>query len=135
MNVQIGSAPDSWGVWFPEDDKQVPFDRFLDEIAEAGYEYTELGPYGYLPTDVGKLKDELQKRNLKVSGTFVMAHLEDPTCAAEIERQLHGAAKLVVGLHSPGEGRIVGDNHQSHPHLGIKLHKQISHHPGGFLVE
>ncbi len=97
MDIKIGSAPDSWGVWFPKDDKQIPPGRFLDEISEAGYEYTELGPYGYLPTDLGKLNDELQKRNLKVSGTFVMSHLEDPACVAEIERQLHGAAKLVVG--------------------------------------
>ena len=58
MDIKIGSAPDSWGVWFPEDDKQIPPGRFLDEIAEAGYEYTELGPYGYLPTDLGKLNDE-----------------------------------------------------------------------------
>ena len=51
MNVRIGSAPDSWGVWFPSDPKQTPWERCLDEIAEAGYEWTELGPYGYMPTD------------------------------------------------------------------------------------
>ncbi len=53
MNIQIGSAPDSWGVWFPSDPKQTPWQRFLDEIVAAGYEWTELGPYGYLPTDLG----------------------------------------------------------------------------------
>ena len=59
MNIQIGSAPDSWGVWFPSDPKQTPWQRFLDEIAEAGYEWTELGPYGYLPTDLPTLRAEL----------------------------------------------------------------------------
>ena len=42
--MTLGSAPDSWGVWFPDDPKQMPWQRFLDEIAEAGYEWTELGP-------------------------------------------------------------------------------------------
>ncbi|MGH1553457.1 hypothetical protein ACRAWF_20300 [Streptomyces sp. L7] len=41
----------SWGIWFPEVEHQVPYTRFLDELAEAGYQWLELGPYGYLPTD------------------------------------------------------------------------------------
>jgi inosose dehydratase len=36
MNIQIGSAPDSWGVWFPDDPKQTPWQRFLDEVVSAG---------------------------------------------------------------------------------------------------
>ena len=59
MNVTIGSAPDNWGVWFPSDPLQIPWQRFLDETAEAGFEWTELGPYGYLPTDVPTLRAEL----------------------------------------------------------------------------
>ena len=53
--IRVGSAPDSWGVWFPDDPQQVPWQRFLDEVAEAGYSWIELGPYGYLPTDPAKL--------------------------------------------------------------------------------
>ena len=34
--IRIGSAPDSWGVWFPDDPRQVPWQRFLDEVADAG---------------------------------------------------------------------------------------------------
>ncbi|MBI4025041.1 MAG: TIM barrel protein [Verrucomicrobia bacterium] len=52
MNIKVGSAPDAWGVWFPNHPKQTPWQRFLDEVAEAGYEWIELGPYGYLPTDL-----------------------------------------------------------------------------------
>jgi sugar phosphate isomerase/epimerase len=52
---RVGSAPDSWGVWFPDDPRQTPWTRFLDEIARAGYEWLELGPYGYLQTVSGKL--------------------------------------------------------------------------------
>ncbi|MFF8905165.1 sugar phosphate isomerase/epimerase family protein [Streptomyces olivaceoviridis] len=69
--IRVGSAPDSWGVWFPDDPQQVPWERFLDEVAEAGYDWIELGPYGYLPTDPARLTDEVAKRNLKVSAGTV----------------------------------------------------------------
>lgn len=67
----IGTAPDSWGVWFPEDEKQTPWQRFLDEVAEAGYKWIELGPYGYLPTDPQTLARELKERDLQISAGTV----------------------------------------------------------------
>ncbi|MEV8157549.1 sugar phosphate isomerase/epimerase family protein [Kocuria salsicia] len=67
----IGTAPDSWGVWFPEDEKQTPWQRFLDEVVEAGYSWIELGPYGYLPTDPETLARELKARDLKISAGTV----------------------------------------------------------------
>jgi inosose dehydratase len=69
--LRIGTAPDSWGVWFPDDPKQVPWQRFLDEVVEAGYTWIELGPYGYLPTDPHQLEDELGSRGLRLSGGTV----------------------------------------------------------------
>lgn len=91
MQLTIGSAPDSWGVWFPSDPRQIPWHRFLDEIAEAGYEWTELGPFGYLPTDPKTLRAEMDKRGLKVTGSFVMADLANPDESwPDIERQLRG---------------------------------------------
>jgi inosose dehydratase len=98
MNVKIGSAPDSWGVWFPSDPQQTPWHRFLDEIAEAGYEWTELGPYGYLPADLPTLRAELERRGLKVTSTCVMRHLEDPAAWPEIEREVLGAGELLAAL-------------------------------------
>lgn len=66
--LRLGSCPDSWGVWFAEDPLQTPWSRFLDELAGAGYEWLELGPYGYLPTDPQQLQDEVGRRGLKVAG-------------------------------------------------------------------
>ena len=70
-SIRIGTAPDSWGVWFPDDPNQVPWQRFLDEVVEAGYTWIELGPYGYLPTDPNQLQDELGSRGLKLSAGTV----------------------------------------------------------------
>ena len=98
MNVKIGSAPDNWGTWFADDPKQTPWHRFLDEMVEAEYEWTELGPYGYLPTDLPTLRSELDKRGMKVSGTFAMDHLEDPESWPTLERQLLGAGESLAFL-------------------------------------
>lgn len=69
--IRIGTAPDSWGVWLPDHPGQVPWERFLDEAAAAGYTWIELGPYGFLPTDPSRLRDELDKRGLKLSAGTV----------------------------------------------------------------
>lgn len=67
----IGTAPDSWGVWFAEDPAQTPWQRFLDEVTQAGYRWIELGPYGYLPADPQILAQELKARDLQVSAGTV----------------------------------------------------------------
>jgi inosose dehydratase len=73
--LQLGIAPDSWGVWFPEDPHQVTWRQYLDEIARAGYVWTELGPQGFLPQDSAQLRDELDSRGLRVCGGTVFAGL------------------------------------------------------------
>ncbi|MFF8843032.1 sugar phosphate isomerase/epimerase family protein [Streptomyces sp. NPDC015127] len=73
--IRVGSAPDSWGVWFPDDPQQVPWQQFLDEVARAGYEWIELGPYGYLPSDPVRLTEETARRGLKVSAGTVFTGL------------------------------------------------------------
>ena len=98
MNIRIGSAPDSWGVWFPDDPKQTPWQRFMDEVTEAGYEWIELGPYGYLPTDRTVLKAELDQRDLKVTAGFAMGNLEDPALWPALEAQVTGAGDLLTKL-------------------------------------
>jgi inosose dehydratase len=98
MNIIVGNAPDNWGVWFPSDPKQISWERYLDETVEAGYEWTELGPYGYLPMDLKTLRAELDKRGLQISGTFAMAPLEDPDSWPELERQVLGAGQSLTFL-------------------------------------
>jgi inosose dehydratase len=73
--LRLGTAPDSWGVWFAADPRQVTWDVYLDEIAAVGYVYTELGPQGFLPQDPEQLKDELAERGLTVCGGTVFAGL------------------------------------------------------------
>lgn len=98
LNIKLGSAPASWGIEFPSDPKQIPWSRFLDEVAEAGYEWTELGEYGYLPTEVTTLRRELGRRNLKLASGLIMPVLEDPNGWPVIEKAVLEVGELLVGL-------------------------------------
>ena len=100
----LGSCPDSWGVWFADDPRQTPWDRFLDELAGVGYEWLELGPYGYLPTDPARLRDELDRRNLKVAGGTMHGHsglhrAEDFPAIEEATRKVAELTRAVGAEH------------------------------------
>src|SRR5262245_45915017 len=75
-SMLVGNAPVSWGVYEAGVATNPPFARILDAIAEAGYEGTELGPYGYLPHEPDALRAELSKRKLKLGSSFVGVPLE-----------------------------------------------------------
>ncbi|MFF4409379.1 sugar phosphate isomerase/epimerase family protein [Streptomyces sp. NPDC001404] len=97
--IRVGSAPDSWGVWFADDPVQTPWRRFLDEVAEAGYEWIELGPYGYLPTDPGRLREEVARRGLNVSaGTVFTALHQGPAVWEETWEQVARVAALTRAM-------------------------------------
>ncbi len=97
--LRLGTAPDSWGVWFPSDSRQLPWRQFLDEAAQSGYAWIELGPYGYLPTDPGQLRDELARRDLALSGGAVMAGLHRGRAAlAEAITACREEARLLTAL-------------------------------------
>jgi inosose dehydratase len=57
---------------------QQAYGEVLDEMAEAGYEGTELGPYGYLPTEPERLTAELSLRGLSLVSAFVPIPLGRP---------------------------------------------------------
>ncbi len=99
MNIKVGICPDSWGVWFPYDAKQMPWQRCLDEMAETGYHWIELGPYGYLPTDPAVLRPELEKRGLIAVGQAIDEFaLEDPSQWHEMERTISASGELLAAL-------------------------------------
>jgi inosose dehydratase len=76
MSIRIASAPVSWGIFeFEGIEPRYPWSQVLDEIRDSGYSGTELGPYGYLPTEPEKLRDELSARGLRLLSAFVPVDL------------------------------------------------------------
>jgi inosose dehydratase len=96
--ITIGTAPDSWGVWFPSDPEQLPAGQFLKEVVEAGYGYIELGPYGYLPSDPAQLQDLLDEHGLKVLAGTVFSHLHQADSWEYTWKQVTDVAALTQAV-------------------------------------
>jgi inosose dehydratase len=73
----------------------------LDEMVVAGYTGTELGPYGFFPTDPTVLKPQLDKRNLKLLGSFVPVVLSDPASAGIAVEHIRKVGDLLSTLKAP----------------------------------
>jgi inosose dehydratase len=82
--IRVANAPCSWGIL--EFDRSTPaasYAQVLDEIQQTGYGGTELGDWGFMPTDPGRLRDEMAARGLALIGGFVPVPLAQPETHAE----------------------------------------------------
>ncbi|HBO76293.1 MAG TPA: xylose isomerase, partial [Marinilabiliales bacterium] len=76
--IKIANAPCSWGVLeFDLQGEAAGFQQVLNEMKETGYEGTELGDWGFMPTNANELKKELQQRDFQLLGAFVPVFLKD----------------------------------------------------------
>jgi inosose dehydratase len=98
----FASAPDSWGVLdYPGPSWNQSYEKMLDEMVAAGYTGSELGPYGFFPTDPKVLKPQLDKRKLKLLGSFVPVVLSDPASAGIAVEQIRKVGNLLAALKAP----------------------------------
>ncbi len=121
QKIWVANAPCSWGVLeFDETVGRAPYspEQVLDEIAETGYQGTELGPWGFLPTEPAPLKEALERRGLAIAGAFVPVALANPDAH---EPGLHEAlkvAKLLAGAASedaPAPLLVLSDDNGKDP--------------------
>ena len=102
QSIKVANAPCSWGVLeFELEGEKKGFEQVLDEMKEAGYSGTELGDWGFMPTDPEALRDELQQRQLDLLGAFVPVAMLQPEAQAEgIERALRTAGLMHAAGYS-----------------------------------
>ena len=120
--IRIANAPVSWGALEFEGFSQKPltYDVVLDEIAETGYAGTELGDWGFMPTEPAMLREELERRGLKMLGAFVPVPLRDPDAlTGGIEHALR-VARLLAAVVGDGDRRngpfvVVADDNATDP--------------------
>ncbi len=97
--VQFACAPVSWGV---QDDPgpawEQPYERILDEILSAGYTGTELGPYGYFPTDPNILGESLNRRKMAMLSSFVPVPIADPLAKEKVIEHVCRVGALLSAL-------------------------------------
>ena len=98
----FASAPDSWGVLdYPGPSWEQSYEKMVDEMMEAGYSGTELGPFGFFPTDPEILGPQLAKRELSLLGSFVPVKMADPSASKEVIERIRKVGKLLATLKAP----------------------------------
>jgi inosose dehydratase len=77
--IRVGNAPCSWGILeFEGAAPDTSPMRMLEEMSAAGYAGTELGDWGFLPTDPAALSLAVSQHGLNLIGAFVPVRLADP---------------------------------------------------------
>jgi len=116
--LMVGNAPCSWGTLEFDEAKgeQIQFGCMLDELVEAGYTGTELGDWGYMPTDPAALRAELDQRGLVMLGAFVPVALKHPSAhAAGIANAVKTARLLAAVAATPAPYLVLADDNGSVP--------------------
>src|SRR5689334_17420320 len=105
--IQIANAPCSWGALEFEglSGEQIGYAQMLDELRATGYTGTELGDWGFMPTEVPELQQELGRRSLTMVGAFVPVALKDPAAHAEGAAVAVKTARLLRAVAAGQPGR------------------------------
>ena len=117
LNLQIANAPCSWGVLEFEEQSAAGYDynRVLDEMRAAGYDGTELGDWGFMPTDPQALRDALAARSLSLLGAFVPVRLADPTARETGQQAAIRTASLLENAGFPEAFIVLADDIAASP--------------------
>ena len=115
--LRLANAPCSWGVLEFEEQSAAGFawPQVLDEMQAAGYDGTELGDWGFMPTDPAALADALGARGLSLLGAFVPVRLADPAAVADGEAAAIRTARLLAGAGFPDAFVVLADDIAASP--------------------
>lgn len=109
--IKIANAPCSWGVLeFDLDGQAAGFKQVLDEMVETRYAGTELGDWGFMPTDPAELKREIHSRGLALLGAFVPVMLKDRAAHAGGVDAAVRTARLLAATEGKAPFIILADD-------------------------
>jgi inosose dehydratase len=114
--IKIANAPCSWGVLeFDLEGEAAGYEQVLDEIRETGYSGTELGDWGFMPTNPFLLKKEISTRNLELLGAFVPVALSDPSSHEKGAEVAVKTAKLMMNAGYSDAFIVLSDDNGKDP--------------------
>ena len=98
--IKVANAPCSWGTLEFEgmQGERIAYTQMLNELVETGYTATELGDWGFMPTNPAVLKDELEQRNLVMLGAYHGVAFKYPEKHAEGEEKALKIARLLAAV-------------------------------------
>lgn len=115
--IRIGNAPCSWGSLEFEgmQGKGFGYKQMLDELVETGYVGTELGDWGFMPTDPAALRAELKSRGVTMVGAFVPVAMKDESAHAPGAKDAVKIASLLAAVAAPDYSPfiVLADNNGS----------------------
>jgi inosose dehydratase len=115
--IQIANAPCSWGALEFEgmQGEQIAYGQMLDELRATGYTGTELGDWGFMPTDPAALAGELQRRGLAMVGAFVPVALRNPAAHAPGAAAAVKVARLLQAVSRSPPTLVLADDNGTDP--------------------
>ena len=113
--IRVGNAPVSWGVIENVEGERGGYARVLDEMHETGFAGTELGDWGFMPTDPTVLRQELAARNLKLLASWVSVYLHDAGHHAASEADAVRTARLLAEVGGPDNLIVLGNDPYGDP--------------------
>jgi inosose dehydratase len=114
--VLIANAPCSWGVIEGIEGDRDGYRRVIDEMAETGYAGTELGDWGFMPTDPEELRAELDSRGLALVGSWVSVNLENPDCHAQSAADAVRTGRQLARVGGDRAVVVLGNDPYGNPH-------------------
>ncbi len=96
MAIRVANAPCSWGVLEFGFGTSYTYTQVLTEMRETGYAGTELGDWGFLPTEPRRLRQVLEEHGLALVGAFVPVAFVRPEAHEEGMAQALKVARLMV---------------------------------------
>lgn len=113
--IQIANAPCSWGVIENVSGDRGGYARVLDEIQATGYVGTELGDWGFMPTEPESLRAELAARKLQLLGSWISVHLHDADRHAQSEAEAVRTARLLAEVGGDKNLIVLGNDPYGDP--------------------
>ena len=113
--IRVANAPCSWGVIENVGGEREGYAWVLDEMHETGYQGTELGDWGFMPSDPDMLRQELKARDLNLLASWVSVYLHDPSRLAESEAAAVRTARLLTQVGGPNALIVLGNDPYTDP--------------------
>ncbi len=116
--IKVGNAPCSWGTLEFEglDANPIQYPQMLDELVDTGYTATELGDWGFMPTEPNALRKEIADRKLAMLGAYVQVAFKYPEAHEPGKQEVLKIARLLRDSTPDGKPYLIlADNNAEEP--------------------
>lgn len=113
--LKIANAPCSWGIIENIAGTRGQYKTVLTEMQATGYDGTELGDWGFMPTDPAQLRAELANYELQLLGSWVSVMLHDVNQHEQSAADAVRTAKLLAEVGGQDCKIVLGNDPYGDP--------------------